>query len=612
MSDRLPLIVCFVALTRMCSCSQWSGGHDTEKSIANAYIEIITNAKHFIYIENQFFITATCDAQKPVGNKIGKAIVDRIVRAHRAGEKFVIFVMMPAVPAFAGDLKSDGALGTRAIMEFQYFSINRGGNSIIECLIREGIENPGDYIRFYNLRNYDRINTSAAMAQATKDAGVSYEGARRDYDDKFERDIDDGRNRYEGSRDPYESSRGGDRDRGYGRGGYEGGRGYEGERGYDGERGYEGGRGGYEGGRGGYDDGRGGYDRGYDGGRRERDEYNVQGGYGGRYEGGRGDDRYGGRPSSGYGGGRRDDDYRQSGRYEGSQGGGGRQHSQYERYQEAASKITDNTWDTISSCYMLNGPDLHSVPWNGSPESEIDAFVCEELYIHSKVLIADDRVVICGSANLNDRSQEGDHDSEIAVIIQDKNRVESSMNGRPYRASAFASSLRRFLFRKHLGLIPDQRWDAYNNNWTPVDQVTVNEYDWGSHADQLVEDPLSDDFLALWYKTAKANTKIFRKVFHAVPDDTVRTWEDYDRFFSEKFILPGTDAKAAEEGYKKGKVDYGHVVKDEFPGGVEEVKEWLGRVRGTLVEMPLDFLIDVDDLAKEGLSFNNLTNKLYT
>ena len=35
------------------SSSQWSGGTDTENSIAKAYIEIINNAKHFIYIENQ-------------------------------------------------------------------------------------------------------------------------------------------------------------------------------------------------------------------------------------------------------------------------------------------------------------------------------------------------------------------------------------------------------------------------------------------------------------------------------------------------------------------------------------------------------------------------------
>ena len=36
----------------------------------------------------QFFITATSDEQKPVENKIGRAIVERIVRAHNAGDDF--------------------------------------------------------------------------------------------------------------------------------------------------------------------------------------------------------------------------------------------------------------------------------------------------------------------------------------------------------------------------------------------------------------------------------------------------------------------------------------------------------------------------------------------
>lgn len=42
-----------------------------------------------------------------------------------------------------------------------------------------------------------------------------------------------------------------------------------------------------------------------------------------------------------------------------------------------------------------------------------------------------DRVVICGSANLNDRSQLGDRDSEIAVVIEDPPTLPSVMNGAP-------------------------------------------------------------------------------------------------------------------------------------------------------------------------------------
>lgn len=44
--------------------------------------------------------------------------------------------------------------------------------------------------------------------------------------------------------------------------------------------------------------------------------------------------------------------------------------------------------------------------------------VTELIYVHSKLLIADDAIVICGSANINDRSLVGKRDSEIAVYIQ--------------------------------------------------------------------------------------------------------------------------------------------------------------------------------------------------
>jgi phospholipase D1/2 len=471
---------------RPSSASRWSAGHATEHSIANAYIDAITNARHFVYIENQFFITATTEAQRPITNQIGRAIVDRIVRAHQSDEPFQVVVLMPAVPAFAGDLKSDGALGTRAIMEFQYNSISRGGHSIIESLVAAGVENPARYINFYNLRNYDRLNLSLTMASAERESGVRYESARREFDDRVERE-------------PY------------------------------------------------------------------------------------------------------GDDYR-----------GDR--SDYDAYQSAASRQSDTSWDSVAACYMANGPDIRSTPWSGSSESELDAFVSEELYIHSKVLIADDRLVICGSANLNDRSQLGDHDSEIAVVIEDTaNPVESYMAGRPYTASRFAASLRRQLFRKHLGLLPHQPVDAADgNNWTPVSQGALNDYDWGSDADVLVADPLLEEFLSLWRSTARTNTEVFTKVFHPVPSDQVRNWEEYDSFFSRHFIAPGTSKEDAEKQRAEGRVDYGHVVREEFPGGVGEVKEWLSRVRGTLVEMPLQFLVEVEDLAKEGLSFNGLTDELYT
>ena len=122
------------------SCGKWSHGVALEHSIANAYIETIARSEHFVYMENQFFITATGDQQSPIKNRIGAAIVERALRAARNNEDWHMIVNVPSVPAFAGDLKADDSLGTRAIMEFQYFSINRGGHSIMEEIARAGVD----------------------------------------------------------------------------------------------------------------------------------------------------------------------------------------------------------------------------------------------------------------------------------------------------------------------------------------------------------------------------------------------------------------------------------------------------------------------------------------
>lgn len=62
-------------------------------------------------------------------------------------------------------------------------------------------------------------------------------------------------------------------------------------------------------------------------------------------------------------------------------------------------------------------------------------------------MIVDDRRVIIGSANLNDRSQNGDHDSEIAIVIEDTDMVEATMGGKKFMASRLAASWRRGLMR---------------------------------------------------------------------------------------------------------------------------------------------------------------------
>lgn len=263
------------------SCTKWSNGTPTEHSVQNAYIDVIQNSQHFIYIENQFFITATGDKQGPVKNQIGKAIVERILRAARERQPWKAIVVMPAIPAFAGDFSDDGSLGTRAICEFQYNSICRGGHSIMEEVSKAGY-NPMDYIRFYNLRNYDRINFTTSMMQAQQQSGVRYEDARKQQEDAL----------------------------GSGYGGY---------------------------------------------GQTNQAQYGQvnQGQFGQTNQ-----SQYGSTINPA---------------------------QQYQTATQNAPNVAADRWDSVASCYMLGGEDIRNVPWSGPPEAEFDAFVSEELYIHSKV-----------------------------------------------------------------------------------------------------------------------------------------------------------------------------------------------------------------------------------
>lgn len=91
-------------------------------------------------------------------------------------------------------------------------------------------------------------------------------------------------------------------------------------------------------------------------------------------------------------------------------------------------------------------------------------------------------------------------------------------------------------------------------------------------ADQVVMDPLSDDFYEGWWtRVAKTNTEIFREVFHCVPDNNIETWDQYKAFVpNSKKVLTG---HVAMEG-----------------ATVENVTSKLQKVTGHLVEFPTKFL----------------------
>uniref|UniRef100_A0A9J7WUT7 phospholipase D n=1 Tax=Cyprinus carpio carpio TaxID=630221 RepID=A0A9J7WUT7_CYPCA len=134
------------------SVCQWSIGSKVhEESIHLAYVSAIQNSKHFIYIENQFFISC---ADKSIHNSIGDALTERILRAYREKKKFRVYVVMPLLPGFEGDISSGGGQAIKAIMHFNYRTMCRGERSIIERLKCVMADCWIKYISFCSLRTH--------------------------------------------------------------------------------------------------------------------------------------------------------------------------------------------------------------------------------------------------------------------------------------------------------------------------------------------------------------------------------------------------------------------------------------------------------------------------
>ncbi|BGP15028.1 hypothetical protein JCM10213_002827 [Rhodosporidiobolus nylandii] len=156
---------CEVQICR--SVGPWSMGiSHIEHSIQNAYIKAIQLSDHFVYIENQFFVTSTEVEGTVIENKIGDALVSRIVRAHTEGTAWRAIIIVPTVPGYPYPLDHSEASSVRLIMECQYASICRGERSIFARLRREGID-PDEYISFFGLRAWGKLSSGALTTEST-------------------------------------------------------------------------------------------------------------------------------------------------------------------------------------------------------------------------------------------------------------------------------------------------------------------------------------------------------------------------------------------------------------------------------------------------------------
>ncbi|XP_074859720.1 phospholipase D1 isoform X2 [Carettochelys insculpta] len=307
MKYQVPESVC-AKVQVLRSAADWSAGIKYhEESIHNAYVNVIENSQHYIYIENQFFIS--CADDKVVSNKIGDTIAQRILKAHRENKRYRVYVVIPLLPGFEGDISTGGGNALQAIMHFNYRTMCRGENSILGQLKAEIGDQWINYISFCGLRTYAEL----------------------------ERNL-----------------------------------------------------------------------------------------------------------------------------------------------------------------------------------------VTELIYVHSKLLIADDNTVIIGSANINDRSMLGKRDSEMAIIVQDTETIPSVMDEKEYKAGKFAQSLRLRCFRVVLGCSEDVSAD--------------------------LQDPVCDRFFKeMWVATAARNATIFDKVFRCLPNDEVNNLAQLRDFITRPKLATTDAAKAAEE-----------------------------------------------------------------
>lgn len=202
--------------------------------------------------------------------------------------------------------------------------------------------------------------------------------------------------------------------------------------------------------------------------------------------------------------------------------------------------------------------------------------------------------------------------------MEDQNFLDSTMDGQPFKAGHHAATLRRLLWREHLGLLPTQKMDASDDPNAQPPDVCPNDIMEGPEY-EFVADPLSDQVWDMWTGNATRNTELFRHLFRADPDDNSK----HLKFFPPSLLDPGqmkpdpntfpllvkTFADYQSFIPKHDKFKQGHLHDPFMPA--QEVRQKLDQIKGHLVWMPLDFLKDAE-MAEKGLQVNAYTESIYT
>ena len=139
---------------------------------------------------------------------------------------------------------------------------------------------------------------------------------------------------------------------------------------------------------------------------------------------------------------------------------------------------------------MLSVCSMYSADKSSSGRWEVGG-----IFVHSKVLIVDDRIAVIGSANVNDRSFVGYSDSELGAILWD----DGDGSIRDFRLR---------LWRQLLGL-PD------------------------GNTDDLVAEPASETAFDVWSEAARDNLMLLSSVTRFTPRDSITSYSQFKSLVDE-------------------------------------------------------------------------------
>jgi phospholipase D1/2 len=197
---------------------------------------------------------------------------------------------------------------------------------------------------------------------------------------------------------------------------------------------------------------------------------------------------------------------------------------------EYKSVPIDHCWAYVTLLNLRNHSQLAGRP------------VTEQVYVHTKMMVVDDRYAIVGSANVNDRSLLGDRDSELAVLVMDTDWAYEDIGSKDEPTTVtrkFARELRMGVWKKIFGAAASALEDAIKRPVAQSSWENVRQF-------------------------AKANTAVYEAVFPHIPRNDARIWpsiemtEDGERaagwmpfdeaFWSPKNTVAHIPAAAAQLG----------------------------------------------------------------